>query len=306
MRLLHIFIHHYFQILTIMFLQIILMILSETEENMKIKLSFLIVLITLFTIKVSASSEASDNHIISEAMHKPTTAYNWYCKKTSDHTQPQLDHLLFLPEDNSVYFVDKKHSNYSDKEKVIYLTFDAGYENGNIEKILDTLNKHNVKGAFFVLENLIKRNPDLIKRMNSEGHLVCNHTASHTDMSRITTKEQFKAELDKLETVCKENTGIEIAKYYRPPEGRYSEQNLKFAKELGYKTIFWSYAYADWDNESQPNPQDTVKKIIEGTHNGEVILLHPTSSTNAKILDELICIWTEQGFKFGTLDELTQ
>lgn len=271
---------------------------------MKRFIIILTVLCIILSFSVAAVGEIPENCIEHTSAHTTTTAYNWYCKKTSDHSQPALDSLLYLPDDQSAYFIDRKNCDYDACDKVIYLTFDAGYENGNVEKILDILKKNDVPGAFFVLKNLIERNPELIKRMDSEGHLVCNHTAKHLDMSKITSKEDFAAELEALDKICLEKTGVEVAKYYRPPEGRYSELNLRHAAELGYKTIFWSFAYADWDNDSQVKPEDAIKKVLDGTHNGEVILLHPTSATNAAILDELIRCWKADGFRFGTLDEL--
>ena len=200
--------------------------------------------------------------------------------------------------------MDLTDKNADEKNKVIYLTFDAGYENGNIEKILDTLKQHNAKGAFFILKNLIIRNTDLVNRMYEEGHLVCNHTSRHPDMSKIKDINSFKDELEALEKIYFEYTGKELSKFYRPPEGKFCEDNLKFADELGYKTIFWSFAYADWDNSAQPDPQQAIKKIKENTHNGMIVLLHPTSSTNAKILDELLTYWESEGYRFATLEEL--
>ena len=237
------------------------------------------------------------------AAHTETAAYNWYCKHTIDHSQPPLDSLLSFTKGHSAYYADTKHSSWDDKEKVIYLTFDAGYENGNVEKILDVMKEKEVSGAFFILENLTRRNADLVRRMQDEGHLVCNHTASHKDMSGVCDKEAFLAELKALEDDCKA-IGVSCAKFYRPPEGRFSEQNLKFAAEAGYCTVFWSFAYVDWDNNSQMPRDAAIKKVLDGTHNGEVILLHPTSSTNAAILGELIDAWRDMGFTFGTLNEL--
>lgn len=260
----------------------------------------------LYSFHSHAIGETPDNCSRTTSIHTETTPYNWYCKKTTDHSQPSLDSQLYIPENSETYFVDSKHQNYDDKDKVLYLTFDAGYENGNISKILDTLKKHDATGAFFILENLIKRNPDLIQRMHDEGHLICNHTASHCDMSKITDINTFSEELEQLNTVCKNSLNIEISKFYRPPEGRYSELNLIHATELGYKTIFWSFAYADWDNNSQMDPSQAVKKILDGTHNGEILLLHPTSSTNAAILDELIVKWKADGFRFASLEELSK
>ncbi len=256
---------------------------------------------------ISAWANNSNIPVSDGRGHTETESYNWYCKKSEGNHQPPLDSLLsFVEKDGlSAYYIDKKNYDFSAEEKVIYLTFDAGYENGNVEKILDIMKAEDVTGAFFILENLVKRNPELVKRMNDEGHLVCNHTATHPDMSKKATKETFMQELWALEDVCEE-AGIKLAPYYRPPEGRFSENNLKIAAENGYKTIFWSFAYADWDNNAQASPEAAIEKVISGTHNGEVILLHPTSATNAEILDDLIKEWKSMGFRFGTLDELTK
>jgi peptidoglycan-N-acetylmuramic acid deacetylase len=202
------------------------------------------------------------------------------------------------------YYLDKNHTDYASK-KVIYLTFDAGYENGNIAKILDILKEREVPAAFFVLSNIIKKDTDLIKRMVEDGHTVCNHTASHRDMTKIKNIDEFKSELEALESVYKEYTGLDMAKFYRPPEGKFSEQNLQFANELGYKTIFWSFAYADWDNAKQPSLESAYNLIMSNIHNGAILLLHPTSSTNAEILGRVIDDLKIQGFTFGTLDQLT-
>lgn len=188
--------------------------------------------------------------------------------------------------------------------KVLYLTFDAGYENGQTEKILDILKKHQVPAVFFLVGNYIQRNPDLVRRMVSEGHIVANHTMHHPDMSKISTKEAFSKELHDLEALYLETVGSEMPKYYRPPQGIYSEQNLQMAKELGYKTLFWSLAYADWDNNNQPTRQQALDKLIPRTHNGAVILLHSTSKTNGEILDELLTKWTEMGYEFRSIAEI--
>ena len=189
-------------------------------------------------------------------------------------------------------------------EKVIYLTFDAGYENGCTAKILDTLQKHNVKAAFFLVGNYIERNADLVRRMVEEGHTVGNHTMHHPDMSKLKDKEAFAKELQDLEELFLEKTGKPLPKYYRPPQGIYSEENLKLAKDLGYKTVFWSLAYVDWKNDSQPSKEEAFAKLLPRIHPGAVALLHSTSETNAQILDELLTKWEEMGYHFGTLDEL--
>lgn len=189
-------------------------------------------------------------------------------------------------------------------EKVLYLTFDAGYENGHTEAILDTLKQHDVKAAFFLVGNYVNRNSDLVRRMVEEGHIVGNHTMSHPNMSAIADKEAFRAELEGLETLFQDVTGKELPKYYRPPRGVYSEQNLQMAKDLGYKTVFWSLAYADWDNDNQPAEDAAIQRLLSRTHNGAVILLHSTSKTNALILDRLLTKWEEMGYRFETIDKL--
>lgn len=189
-------------------------------------------------------------------------------------------------------------------DKVLYLTFDAGYENGHTEAILDTLQKHDVKAAFFLVGNYLQKNADLVRRMVEEGHIVGNHTTSHPDMSAISNLAGFREELEGLEGLFKEVTGKELPKYYRPPRGVYSEANLRMAKELGYKTVFWSLAYADWDNDNQPAEDAALERLLSRTHNGAVILLHSTSKTNALILDRLLTKWKEMGYRFETIDKL--
>lgn len=189
-------------------------------------------------------------------------------------------------------------------EKVIYLTFDAGYENGCTEKILDTLKKHEVSAAFFLVGNYMEKNADLVRRMVTDGHIVGNHTMHHPDMSEISDKASFSKELTGLEDLFRQVTGKELPKYYRPPRGTYSEDNLKMAQELGYRTVFWSLAYVDWLNDKQPSREYAFEKLLPRTHNGAVVLLHSTSATNAEILDELLQKWKDAGYRFGTLEEL--
>lgn len=189
-------------------------------------------------------------------------------------------------------------------EKVLYLTFDAGYENGCTAKILDTLKEKQVPAAFFLVGNYIRQSPDLVRRMVAEGHTVGNHTMHHYDMSRLSDKAAFSKELTDLEALYKETVGQELPKYYRPPQGIYSEENLKMAQELGYKTLFWSLAYVDWNNDAQPTREAAFAKLLPRTHNGAVVLLHSTSKTNAEILGELIDKWKAMGYRFGTLEEL--
>ena len=189
-------------------------------------------------------------------------------------------------------------------KKVIYLTFDCGYENGYTEPILDTLKKHSVPAAFFVVGNMIESAPDIIRRMAEEGHIVGNHTFHHPDMSAISDQAAFKQELDDLAALYKEIIGTEMPMYYRPPQGKYSEENLKQAHALGYQTIFWSLAYVDWYVDDQPTAEEAYAKLLPRIHDGAIVLLHSTSRTNAEILDDLLTKWKEMGFTFASLDDL--
>jgi peptidoglycan-N-acetylmuramic acid deacetylase len=201
----------------------------------------------------------------------------------------------------------KKYDAYyigDTEQKVIYLTFDAGYENGYTPAILDALKKHKVKVTFFLVGNYVATQPELIKRMLEEGHQVANHTYSHPNMSGISTQSAFQNELEKLEKAYEEVCGQPMVKYYRPPQGKYSINNLKMAKDLGYKTFFWSLAYVDWYNDKQPTKEQAFKKLLGRIHPGAIVLLHSTSKTNSEILDELLSKWEEMGYTFGVLDDI--
>ncbi len=258
---------------------------------MKRTISFILILVLIFGVLIFS-------------VNAKETAYSWYCVHVTDHKQPKCDPTMSFIDDLGGYYIDKLHGDKCE-EKVVYLTFDAGYENGNISLILDTLKAENVKGAFFVLSYLIEHDTDLVCRMINEGHTVGNHTARHRDMSTFDDMDSFYAELSRLEDILYEKTGYKISKYYRPPEGKFSKKNLEMANELGYKTIFWSFAYADWDNKHQMSEEAAKKKILSNIHNGAILLLHPTSGTNAAILGDVIRALKTDGYRFGTLNELT-
>lgn len=244
-----------------------------------------VILLFSFVINTSALSEE----------------FSWYIKKRGNN-RPIFPTGAEKAAELGAYYIDE---NYPDDraEKKLYLTFDAGYENGNVERILDTLLKENVPAAFFLLDNIIVKNPDLVKRMENEGHTVSNHTKRHRNLCNK-TKDEIAADLSELEDICFKETGVVMKKYFRFPEGKYSIEALKTVNELGYKTIFWSLAYDDWDNSRQMSPERAKKKILDNTHNGAIILLHPTSKTNADILGDLITSWRKMGYVFGSLDEL--
>lgn len=213
------------------------------------------------------------------------------------------------PQGNASAAELKKYDAYfcgDEDQPVIYLTFDAGYENGYTAQILDVLQSHNAPAAFFLVGNYLQQEPELVQRMLDEGHIVGNHTWSHPDIATVQTKEALAEQLTKLEDLFREVTGQEMSKYYRPPQGKYSQDNLELAQSLGYTTVFWSLAYVDWYENDQPTRDQAFAKLIPRIHNGAVVLLHSTSRTNAEILDELLSAWEDLGYRFGTLDELTQ
>ena len=189
-------------------------------------------------------------------------------------------------------------------EKVLYLTFDAGFENGNTPIILDALKKHSAPATFFVVGTYIESNPDLIKRMEKEGHIVGNHTYHHPDMTKLSSLSAFEKELKDVENAYNNVTGKEMTKFYRPPQGKYNENNLQMAKELGYHTFFWSLAYVDWQENNQPTKEEAFDKLLTRVHPGAIVLLHSTSKTNGEILDELLTKWEEMGYQFKSLDSI--
>lgn len=230
-----------------------------------------------------------------------TTELDWYFKPKNDGTTPDCpkESIDLLKNYNGYYLGDTS-------KKVIYLTFDEGYENGYSDKILDILKDNDVKAAFFVTAPYIKSNPELIKRMVNEGHLVCNHSNTHPSMPSIKNKDEFEKEFTIVEDLFTDITGKTMPKFFRPPMGKYSQLSMAYTDNLGYKTIFWSFAYNDWDPKKQPNPDHAKEIIKKRTHNGAIFLLHAVSKTNTEILDSLIKDWKKDGFEFKTLTELPE
>ncbi|CDI50436.1 delta-lactam-biosynthetic de-N-acetylase [Clostridium tetani] len=251
--------------------------------------------------KIDNESKKDNSKNTSSKSSLETKERDWFFEPKKDGSPSTV------PSD--VENVIKNHSTYflgDTSEKVIYLTFDEGYENGYTSKILDVLKANDVKAAFFVVTPYIKTNKDLIKRMVDEGHLVCNHSVHHPSMAQVALKgkEKFKEEFTGVEEIFKEVTGKEMPKFFRPPMGKYSELSLSYTKELGYKTIFWSFAYNDWNVDKQPNPEAAKKRIVDKAHNGAIYLLHAVSKTNTEILDSVIKELKDKGFRFASLEEL--
>lgn len=224
--------------------------------------------------------------------------YNWYFKQTAPGEQPTVcDNVDFLDDYDLIYMGNKD-------EKKIYLTFDMGYENGYTPAILDALKKHGAKAAFFVTGHYLDTNPEIIKRMAREGHLVCNHTDKHADLTAISDPTEFSAQIEGLSERYKELTGEAMPKYLRPPEGKYSKRELEMSEALGYKNVFWSFAYKDWLNDAQPSCEQAKERILSCTHNGMVALLHATSKTNSEIMDDLLSEWEKEGYSVLPISEL--
>jgi peptidoglycan-N-acetylmuramic acid deacetylase len=232
--------------------------------------------------------------------HLSTSEKGWFYQPRNDGIPPEEPQaILDLLNKYSAYYVGDT------SKKVLYLTFDEGYENGYTPQILDVLKRHNIKAAFFVVKPYITGNKEIIKRMVEEGHLVCNHSTNHPSMASIYDKNKFIKEFTGVEDAYREVTGKEMSKLFRPPMGKYSELSLHYTADCGYKTIFWSFAYDDWNIRKQPSHEYAKKKILQRTHNGAIILLHAVSKTNAEILEEVITEWKSQGYEFKNLDELS-
>ncbi|MBO4217124.1 MAG: polysaccharide deacetylase family protein [Clostridia bacterium] len=234
------------------------------------------------------------------AIDTPASAQpgGWYCMRNGEGVRPELPSEFSFIRGHECYYL-------GDDAKTVYLTFDAGYNNGNIERVLDALSAHSATGAFFVVSNLIKTEPQLVERMASEGHLVCNHTMRHRDMRQM-NEDEFKDELLAVEKLYSETTGHELAKFYRPPRGEFNENNLIWAESIGYKTVLWSVAYADWNNDDQPDVESSLALLKSRVHPGAIILLHPTSASNAALLDAFLTYLESEGYSFGSLADLSQ
>ena len=205
------------------------------------------------------------------------------------------------------------YANGDTSKKYLYLTFDEGYENGYTESILDTLKANDVKAAFFITGAYVegsykgKKNVELLKRIASEGHIIGNHSVNHKSMPSLHDEEEFKKEILGVEEALKKALPeVKMSKYFRPPMGDFSELSLYYTQKLGYKSIFFSFAYLDYDVNNQPDPEKTKQMVLEKTKPGSIVLLHPQSKTNAEILDSLIKEWKARGYEFKTLDELPE
>lgn len=223
--------------------------------------------------------------------------YAWWFKRNQEHNRAGCQ------EDFDISQYDGYYLDRICEENYIYLTFDCGYENGFTPDILDSLKEQQVVAAFFVTQTFIRDNVELVKRMKEEGHLVCNHTVTHPSMPDLTI-EEVKEEILSCADYMKEATGYEMDRFIRPPRGEYSERTLQASKDLGYRSIFWSIAYLDYEVNNQPSPEYVVEHFRKYHHPGAIVLMHNVSSANAAALPEVMKLLKEEGYIFRSLYDL--
>ena len=259
-----------------------------------------IILGSLLTLIISLSmfteSKMSSNIVTNSNNELSNKKIGWGIQRKNSHEQPDLGakNTELINNYNGMALGNKD-------KKYIYLTFDLGYEAGYTSKILDALKQNNVKGTFFVTAHYVNTASDLVKRMIDEGHIVGNHTVNHKSMPSL-SDDELTTEVMKLHQVIYEKYNYEM-KYMRPPKGEFSERTLSLCEKLGYKTVMWSFAYVDWEENKQPSEDEAIQKIIPNLHNGEIMLLHATSKTNADIMDKMIKRVQEEGYEFRSLEE---
>ncbi len=257
----------------------------------------------LFTNLISStfiSNESATKTCVSACSIRETSTQeiDWYIVPNRNNLAPEPNNIaISMFKNYNAYYIGDT------EKKALYLTFDEGYENGYSSQILDTLKKHNVPAAFFVVKPYIKTNKNLILRMVNEGHLVCNHSSSHPSMAKAASSGKFDKEFKEVEEEFKKVTNQDMPKYFRPPMGKFSEQSLKLTNDLGYKSIFWSFAYKDFDIKNQPSREKAIDTILSRIHNGSIILLHAVSKTNAEILDYILSTLKSQGYEFRSLTD---
>ncbi len=260
---------------------------NETKENLNEE-------------EVNNKTEIVDIEVeepIIETANLDNKTYAWGFRRMKDEAQPEFtaSYAKVLKDYDGIYVGNAE-------EKVVYLTFDEGYENGYTPAILDTLKEKNIQATFFVTKPYVKKNGDLVQRMIDEGHIVGNHTVNHPSMPSVTDDEKLKNEIMELHDYVKENFNYAMS-FLRPPKGEYSERTVALSKNLGYTTVLWSQAYDDWDVNNQKGVEYAKKMILNNLHNGAVILLHAVSKDNTEVLGEIIDEIQNRGYEIMPLDE---
>ena len=255
-----------------------------------------LLLVAIFCLSVIYSKKEETENVVQTNSELSNKKIEWGIKRNTNHEQPDVgaENKKVLEENGGICLGNSK-------APYIYLTFDQGYEAGYTRQILDVLKENNVKATFFITAHYLNTQEELVKQMLEEGHIVGNHTVNHKCMPEL-TEEQIKKEVMDLHQALYEKFAYEM-KYFRPPKGEFSERTIAYTNSLGYKTVMWSFAYEDWDEKKQPDEQKAKEKIISNVHNGEIMLLHSTSKTNANILGDVIKQIKEMGYEFRSLDE---
>ncbi len=262
----------------------------------KIKTRLIIILIVaIFSLSYLAINK-EQQYIATNSDATSNKKIGWGIKRNDNHEQPDVgvSNKKVLEENGGICLGNKDRKN-------IYLTFDEGYEAGYTSKILETLKENQVKATFFITAHYVNSQPDLVKQIIEEGHIIGNHTVNHKSMPDL-TEEKIKTEVMELHQVINEKFNYEM-KYIRPPKGEFSQKTLQVTNQLGYKTVMWSFAYEDWNEDKQPEEQASKKKILDNLHNGEIMLLHGNSKTNTNLLDSIIKEAKNMGYEFKSLDE---
>ncbi len=266
------------------------------RKNMSKILKVLVLLLIIFSLTLIKKDYEEKDSILTSSQGLSNTKIGWGIKRNDNHEQPDLGtkNKQVLEDNNGIAI-----GNTTDK--YIYLTFDEGYEAGHTKQILSTLKENDVKAAFFLTAHYLNTQPELVKQMIDEGHIVGNHTVNHKSMPSL-TEEQINSEVMELHKSIYEKFQYEM-KYIRPPMGEFSERSLNTIRSLGYKTVMWSFAYEDWNENKQPDESNAKKKILDNVHNGEIMLLHGNSKTNTNILGDIIREIKNMGYEFKSLDE---
>ncbi len=258
------------------------------------------VITMIFTVSILNSKNIktlpANATVVNEGEGLSNKKIGWGIKRNDNHSQPDLgaNNKKLIEQYNGIAIGNSE-------EKNVYLTFDEGYEAGYTPQILDTLKENDVKATFFITAHYVNSQPDLVKRMIDEGHIIGNHTVNHYSMPDL-TDDKIKTEIQDLHTAVYNKFGYEM-KYLRPPMGEYSERTLDRIQSLGYTTVMWSFAYDDWDEKKQDRAQYAKEKILGNVHNGAVILLHGNSKDNTNVLDYCIKEIKKSGYVFKSLDE---
>lgn len=255
----------------------------------------LLLMIAIFSLSV-ISMYTKEGEIVTNANTVANEKIGWGIKRNNNHEQPDVG-----SKNRKVLEENKGICLGNQEKKYIYLTFDEGYEAGYTPQLLNTLKENQVKATFFITAHFVNTQPDLVKQMIDEGHIIGNHTVNHKSMPEL-TEDKVKTEVMELHQVIQEKFNYEM-KYIRPPKGEFSENTLQVTNQLGYTTVMWSFAYEDWNEDKQPDEEVSKKKILDNLHHGEIMLLHGNSKTNTNILDAVIKEAKNEGYEFKSLDE---